>query len=102
MPRLLIIADDLTGASDVGVQFSRQGIPTLVYTELGPSLDAFSDYQVIVVNTESRHLDPKEAASRVSATVAKGIKVGASHFYKKTDSTLRGNIGSELESFMNA
>lgn len=102
MARLLIIADDLTGASDVGVQFSRQGIPALVYTGLTPSLDAFADYQVIVVNTESRHLDPVEAATRVSYTVAQGIKSGATHFYKKTDSTLRGNIGSELESFMKA
>ena len=33
MLKLLVIADDFTGALDTGVQFSRQGIQTLVSTE---------------------------------------------------------------------
>jgi len=102
MTKLLIIADDLTGANDVGAQFSKQGIPALVHTDMSSSLDSFVDYQVIVVNTESRHLESFTAATRVSDVVARGVRAGATHFYKKTDSTLRGNIGSELELFMRA
>ena len=33
MLKLLVIADDFTGALDTGVQFSKQGIQTLVSTE---------------------------------------------------------------------
>ena len=32
MPRLLIIADDLTGALDTGVKFSEAGLSTMVST----------------------------------------------------------------------
>jgi uncharacterized protein YgbK (DUF1537 family) len=102
MPRLLVIADDLTGACEVGVQFAKQGIPTLVLTEMTGLTSLSADYQVVVVNTESRHLAPDEAAQRVSGVVAEGIEAGATHFYKKTDSSLRGNIGSELEALMKA
>ena len=31
-PRLLVIADDLTGALDTGVQFARAGVRTKVVT----------------------------------------------------------------------
>ncbi len=46
-----------------------------------------------MIDTESRHLAPQEAAGRVHAGVA-GSQ--AELIYKKTDSTLRGNIGAEL------
>lgn len=101
MPKLLVIADDLTGASDTGVQFAKKGIPVLVVTGITCQSTALStDHQVVIVNTESRHLEAEEAGQRVKRVVELGIAAGVSHFYKKTDSTLRGNIGSELEALM--
>lgn len=101
MPKLLVIADDLTGASDTGVQFAKMGIPTLVVTSFPCESKALSTaHQVVVVNTESRHLDAVEAGQRVRRVVELGMVAGVSHFYKKTDSTMRGNIGSELEALM--
>ncbi len=101
MPKLLVIADDLTGASDTGVQFAKKGIPVLVVTGIKRGAPALSaGHQVIVVNTESRHLAPGKAAQRVREAVVQGIEAGVTHFYKKTDSSLRGNIGSELEALM--
>jgi len=101
MPKLLVIADDLTGASDTGVQFAKKGIPVLVVTGITCDSTALStDHQVVVVNTESRHLEAEEAGQRVKRVVELGIAACVSHFYKKTDSTLRGNIGSELEALM--
>jgi len=101
MPKLLVIADDLTGACDTGVQFARKGIPVLVVTGITCESTALStDYQVVVINTESRHLKAEEAGRRVERVVELGIAAGMSHFYKKTDSTMRGNIGSELEALM--
>ena len=62
---LLIIADDFTGALDTGVQFAAHGIRTQVVVD--PQVD-FSDHdaKVLVVDTETRHLPPKEAYDVVS------------------------------------
>lgn len=102
-PRLLIIADDLTGANDTGVQFAKQGIPVLVSIRPDQCLRAFADdCQVLVANTESRHLSSHEAYQRVYQIAQQGIQLGIPQFYKKTDSTLRGNLGSEFEALQDA
>ncbi len=103
LTRLLIIADDLTGANDTGVQFAQQGISTLVSIHHEIPLTNFTEYcEVLVMNTESRHVTPDVAYARVLKIAQQGVALGIPHFYKKTDSTLRGNIGSELEALLSA
>ncbi len=99
---LLIIADDFTGALDAGVQVAQKGYCTTVLDHKRlKDADTFSDAEVVCVSTESRHLQPEEAYERVFQTVQRfGKKVPL--FYKKTDSALRGNIGSELAAVMAA
>lgn len=95
--KLLVIADDLTGALDVGAEFGKRN--AAVRVELSRRLnwtDLWLNCDVIAVDTESRHEHPDEAARRVGSIVREGIKAGATHFFKKTDSTLRGNVGREL------
>ncbi len=93
----LILADDLTGACETGAEMIRLGCPTVVLpgqTALAPAADT----QAMVVNTDSRHMAPIKAADLVAKWTARlgpGRKL-----YKKTDSTLRGNIGAELEAMM--
>lgn len=95
-PKLLVIADDLTGANDTGVQFAKRQIPSIVWAE--PEAAASSPgFEVVVINTASRHLSPAEAAARVRRATRWGLAAGIEHFFKKTDSTLRGNLGAELE-----
>jgi D-threonate/D-erythronate kinase len=102
-PQLLIIADDLTGANDTGVQFAKQGIDVLVIIHHDQDWQALAnDCQVLVINTESRHLSSDEAFERVYLVAAQGVKFGITQFYKKTDSTLRGNLGSEFAALLNA
>lgn len=102
-PALLIIADDLTGANDTGVQFAKQGLDVLVSLRPSQDLQALAhDCQVLVVNTESRHLSPEEAYARVYAVAQQGVALGIPQFYKKTDSTLRGNVGAELAALLAA
>jgi uncharacterized protein YgbK (DUF1537 family) len=97
--KLLIIADDLTGANDAGVQFAKRGIRSIVFTQ--PDFTQFPDgYAAVVVNTESRHVSPSEAAARVRRVAEFGLRNGVTHSFKKTDSTLRGNIGAELKALM--
>jgi len=101
MIRLLIVADDLTGANDTAVQFSKTGVPTVVTVDRNIDMRAIDpQIAVLAVDTESRHTSPDEAAERVATVVRRAVEHGVTHVYKKTDSRLRGNIGAELEAAM--
>jgi uncharacterized protein YgbK (DUF1537 family) len=103
MTKLLVAADDFTGALDTGVQLAKHGIPTLVaiYDYLDYNM-LDDEIHVLVVDTESRHISSGEAEERVYEAAVKAKAAGFEYFYKKTDSTLRGNIGSELKALLDA
>ena len=65
--KLLILADDFTGAMDTGCQFARNKIPTWILTS--PRTQELPDSQVLVVNTQTRHADPSEAYRSVQETL---------------------------------
>jgi uncharacterized protein YgbK (DUF1537 family) len=88
---LAIIGDDLTGAMDSSGHFARLGYSTTVL--LDPGLTADSD--VVAVTTNSRAETPVNACQRVRLAV-RGLANRI--IFKKIDSTLRGNIGEELNS----
>jgi D-threonate/D-erythronate kinase len=99
--QLLVIADDLTGANDAGVQFAKRGIRSIVVAE--PHFREYPrGYPIVVVNTESRHTTPVQAAALVRKVAEAGLQNGVTHIFKKTDSTLRGNIGAELRALKEA
>lgn len=102
-PRVLIIADDLTGAMDAAGPFAARGIPTWV-AACPDDCDArdLSGAQVVSVNTESRHLGAADAAARVETCFE---RVGGTQFplvVKKIDSTLRGNVVAETLALLRA
>lgn len=103
MVELLMIADDFTGALDTGVQFTARGAATSVVTVPACDFTAVkSDTQVLVLNAETRHLSPEAAYETVFEIVRKALDAGIPYIYKKTDSALRGNVGSELTAVMDA
>lgn len=103
MIKLLIIADDFTGALDTGIQFVDSGVATQIVTDdKYDFVNAPGDVEVLVVNAETRHVPPKQAYETIRQIVYNAKQAGIIHFYKKTDSTLRGNIGSELQAVMDA
>jgi D-threonate/D-erythronate kinase len=94
-----IIADDLTGASDSGVQLARQGYNTCVVFHLDHlQMEAGAD--VVVMDTDSRALPAEQAYSRVKQAAEKLKSIGLTHLFKKLDSTLRGNLGKEIEAVL--
>jgi len=103
MVKLLVLADDFTGSLDTGVQFRakgtriRFGSPNHRYFE-----HLEEDIQVLIVDTESRHMPPEEAAAVVRQVVSDAVAAGVRYIYKKTDSGLRGNIGAELGAALEA
>lgn len=103
MEKLLIIADDFTGALDTGVQFAARGARTRVVTD--PDYDfsrANGEIQVLVLDAETRHLEPEAAYRTVFRAVRDALEEGFTRIYKKTDSALRGNIGAELAAVLAA
>ena len=92
---LAMLADDVTGGCDAGVQFSLRGAATRVYLDLPQSPAAFAGVSVIV--NHSRGDAPEEASRKVEQACDWIAASGAKLCYKKIDSTLKGNVGPELE-----
>ena len=95
-----VIADDLTGANDTAIQFAKYGLKTLVLIDFESGPQPKGDWDVIVIDTCSR-LDTAKTAYEKARMATRFLREsGAQLFYKKIDSTLRGNIGSELDAVM--
>lgn len=102
MAALLVIADDLTGALDSGVQLASKGDRVLVSLDCQNGLQHADEADVIVIDSESRHDTPEVARQKVAHLVAEGTARSVSRIYKKTDSGLRGNVGAELAAVLEA
>jgi D-threonate/D-erythronate kinase len=100
MTRFAIIADDLSSATDCGAQVVRSGLSVVV--PLGSySLPARSrSTQVISVDTDSRSMTAEQAYIQVRGATQQLVDEGWTHFYKSVDSTLRGNLGAEIEAVL--
>jgi D-threonate/D-erythronate kinase len=97
--RVLALADDLTGALEVGAKFAERGRRACV--TIRPSIED-SGVEVLVVDTETRHVPPEAAFQTVRHLAAEARALGVPLVYKKTDSTLRGNTGAELGAMLAA
>ena len=95
-PRVLIVADDLTGAMDSAGPFASLGIETwVVAVPMRCNPASLKSARVVSVNTDTRHLPGPQAAVRVREIV-RHLGVGSFDIVvKKIDSTLRGNVVAE-------
>ena len=98
-----IIADDLTGANDTALQFFIKGSNTEILLGYNDELQNHINVGTWAVSSETRNIDKNEAAKIVydTASVLKD-KLNVEHFYKKIDSTLRGNITYEIFAVLEA
>jgi uncharacterized protein YgbK (DUF1537 family) len=97
LPVCILIADDLTGACDAGVQFACKGLQARVILRFA---DDIHEGEVLVFTTNSRRDLPAAAAKRIENLIAVLPKNDATLYFKKIDSTLRGNVFVECESMM--
>jgi uncharacterized protein YgbK (DUF1537 family) len=88
-----IIADDLTGACDAGVQFARHGLKTVVWLDASELPQA----DVVVLSTATRRDSPGPAQAKVARACERLARAGRELIYKKIDSTLRGNVIPEIQ-----
>lgn len=102
---IAIIADDLTGANDTGVQYVKNGYSTMVkiMNDDDVSSKMFHSSDVVVINTDTRPLSSEEAYKKVFSLAEKLDKLNnVEYIYKKVDSLMRGNPASELEAILDA
>lgn len=105
--KALIIADDLTGAADTGLQFRNQGFSVHVsLTARIPEADIGAD--VHVLSTETRNSSRSAVKGTLHALAGQiflNLRTSESWYslpllYKKIDSTLRGWIGTEIKALL--
>jgi uncharacterized protein YgbK (DUF1537 family) len=91
-----VIADDLTGAAELGAVGLRHGFRA----EIIRSGKLGGEAELVCVDTDSRSCAPAEAAKRAAAAAKTLSAAGAKWIYKKVDSVLRGNVTAEVEAVM--
>lgn len=125
----LLVADDLTGGNDAGIQFVKSGLDVwialssecaaefssrvledaagkerIAADETASSKRITPSREMFVINTNTRNMTKEAAAENVARVVSAFVKGTAvtrpEMVFKKIDSTLRGNIGAETDALM--
>jgi uncharacterized protein YgbK (DUF1537 family) len=107
MPRMLVVADDLTGAVDVAAAFQQSRPDALCVVSVWSencehnwsSINDSLSPDVFCINTDSRNSTELEARLRVKRALAWSSK-GNFRLMKKVDSLLRGNVRAEVDEFL--
>ena len=103
MYRCLIVADDLTGANASGVLLKNFGLSPLTLTgDLPPPAAVLAGRDALIVPTDSRGVAPAVAYRRVKEATAALAAPEVRLYTKRIDSTLRGNIGPEIDAMLDA
>jgi len=93
---IVVIADDITGAAELGGIALRFGLKVLLSNEASSS----SKVDVLILYTNTRSLKKDEAVSVMEELTNKAKALNPSLVYKKTDSVLRGYVLAEMEAQM--
>ena len=92
--RIVILADDLTGACDAGAAFLRAGHTVRVWFDASVLFAVPETAQAFTTN--SREFPASRAAATVSQAAAALGSDPARLFFKKVDSACRGPVGAEV------
>jgi uncharacterized protein YgbK (DUF1537 family) len=106
MTLLGCIADDLTGATDVAVTFSREGLSVIQVNGVPDAALEVAEADAIVVALKSRTIAAAEAVAQSRAALRWLQARGAARIYFKVcstfDSTPAGNIGPVADALADA
>lgn len=111
---ICVIADDLTGAAELGATGHRHGLraqvvmlghfgvghQTLVRAVLPALKTGSKKVDLLCFDTDSRACRPTEAARRAAAAAQLALRVSPTLIYKKTDSVLRGPVAAEIKAII--
>lgn len=95
---IAIIADDFTGAAEIGGVGLKYGLNVVIETKFENNVSV--DLWIIAADTRS--LSAEEAAKEIEKITAQLLVKKPKYIFKKLDSVLRGNIAVEIEAQLKA
>jgi len=97
-----IVADDITGANDIGIMFAKSDWETVVFPYPFRNKMGTFPPDVLIIDTNSRLDQTEEAYEKVFASTKSLQTLGCEQFFNKTCSVFRGNIGAEFDAMLDA
>jgi len=98
MLKTLLVADDSTGANASAILLKQLDFTTISLIDYSLAKPT-NKYDSIAISTDSRAVSDVEAHRRVKLVLDKFTKFESLIINKRIDSTLRGNLGAELNAF---
>lgn len=96
-----VVADDTTGANDIGLMFSKNSYSVKIISHQDDSLIT-PDSDILIIDTDSRLDSQKESYDKVFSATHQLKKLDCSLYFNKTCSVFRGNIGQEFDAMLDA
>lgn len=94
---IVVIADDITGAAEIGGICVSYGLKTGLTTEIRDIREWVAQYDVVVIATDTRGMGVEDACACTRRIAALLNNLPDDYnLFKKTDSALRGHITAEL------
>lgn len=99
-----VVADDVTGAGDIGGMTATAGYPTRIHVagDAVPGAATLTGADVTILDTDSRLDDAPVAYRKVHAATRALREAGCERFFNKTCSVFRGNVGAEFDAMLDA
>ncbi len=94
---IAVIADDFTGAAEIGGIGLRHGLDVVIESE---AIQHQTD--LLVINADTRALSPEKAVAHITQITRQLMTFLPVFIYKKLDSVLRGHVVPELLAQMEA
>lgn len=98
MIKTLLVADDSTGANASAILLKQLNFTTVSLIDYARDFPGL-DYDAVAISTDSRAICAEEAHDRVELVLKGYIGNPPMVINKRIDSTLRGNLGAELNAF---
>ncbi len=89
---IAVIADDFTGAAEIGGIGLRRGLKTVIET----SVVRPGDTDLLIIATDTRSGTAADSIFQTEKITKQLLKLNPLFIYKKLDSVLRGNVAEEL------
>ena len=100
MSRILIFADDLTGTSSTAAMVHRYGYEAYSVIDLARAQTVPGNCECLSINLDSRGRPGAEAKHRIAKAAGYYLSGAEELYSKRIDSTLRGHLGIETDSFL--
>jgi uncharacterized protein YgbK (DUF1537 family) len=97
-----IIADDLTGANASGALLRARGLRTIVVLDHAHAASFIAEGEALSIDAATRDLPAVASAARVRMVAQRLRAAGVPLIGKRIDSTLRGNVGAEVDAVLGA